>query len=416
MDKNEQSTFKSNPGSMLQIFLELNIIEQIKQIQKNENLKDEREVIIRAIQNYSEKNISKQLHMIQKNDMEGIVLKDHNYSKSNIWRMRIGSDVVRDRFAHKIPHTTFDGKLDLEKLEKILVVIKSENLIKKLPQHKIYNMTGAGMIHRFQNKILPVKFSLMCLSKLILEQNSPWVDLNEFKNYTLESAKIFIKKFDSSLIQEKFKVKTGFPIIKVKEFKSDDDSYLLLARSAKRFTEEFVGRKLQKHEGVQLGGACFELGLIKAKIPDSENEKSPGNIYVTLSESGQEFVSYKNQLINFVYKNIQNEPSSIFSQQERQFYLKKILPKFNFENKFVKYLMTKEEIPHSSKIKEWFETEFGKFCTSEFPDEHVILQENTIRIHSNTIMSRLMEFEIFTKDPKSKSGPYTRMKNTEDLL
>ena len=57
MEKNEESTFKSNPGSMLQIFLELNIIEQIKQIQKNENLKDAREVIIRAIQNYSKKNI-----------------------------------------------------------------------------------------------------------------------------------------------------------------------------------------------------------------------------------------------------------------------------------------------------------------------------------------------------------------------
>ena len=41
MNKNEQSIFKSNPGSMLQIFLELNVIEQIKQIQKNENLKDE---------------------------------------------------------------------------------------------------------------------------------------------------------------------------------------------------------------------------------------------------------------------------------------------------------------------------------------------------------------------------------------
>ena len=416
MDENDQSHFKLRSGSMLNVFLESNLLEQIKKIQKNQNLKDERDVVIRAIQYYYDKIISEQLQMIQKNDIERIVLKNHNYSKSNIWRMRTGSDVVRDRFAHKIPHTTFDGKLDLEKLEKILVVIKSENLIKKLPQHKIYNMTGAGMIHRFQNKILPVKFSLMCLSKLILEQNSPWVDLNEFKNYTLESAKIFIKKFDSSLIQEKFKVKTGFPIIKVKEFKSDDDSYLLLARSAKRFTEEFVGRKLQKHEGVQLGGACFELGLIKAKIPDSENEKSPGNIYVTLSESGQEFVSYKNQLIDFVYKNIQNEPSSIFSQQERQFYLKKILPKFNFENKFVKYLMTKEEIHHSSEIKEWFKKEFDTFCKLEFPDEHIVLQANTIRIHSNTIMSRLMEFEIFTKDPKSKSGPYTRMKNTEDLL
>jgi len=385
MDENDQSHFKLRSGSMLNVFLESNLLEQIKKIQKNQNLKDERDVVIRAIEHYYKKiifDVSKQ----------------------------------QDRFDDEFPRTVFDGKLDLEKLEKILVVIKSENLIKKLPQHKIYNMTGAGMIHRFQNKILPVKFSLMCLSKLILEQNSPWVDLNEFKNYTLESAKIFIKKFDSSLIQEKFKVKTGFPIIKVKEFKSDDDSYLLLARSAKRFTEEFVGRKLQKHEGVQLGGACFELGLIKAKIPDSENEKSPGNIYVTLSESGQEFVSYKNQLIDFVYKNIQNEPSSIFSQQERQFYLKKILPKFNFENKFVKYLMTKEEIHHSSEIKEWFKKEFDTFCKLEFPDEHIVLQANTIRIHSNTIMSRLMEFEIFTKDPKSKSGPYTRIKNTEDLL
>ena len=416
MDKNDQSHLKLSSGSMINIFLESNTLEQIKKIQKNQNLKDERDVVIRAIQYYYDKIISEQLQMIQKNDIERIVLKNHNYSKSNIWRMRTGSDVVRDRFAHKIPHTTFDGKLDLEKLEKILVVIKSENLIKKLPQHKIYNMTGAGMIHRFQNKILPVKFSLMCLSKLILEQNSPWVDLNEFKNYTLESAKIFIKKFDSSLIQEKFKVKTGFPIIKVKEFKSDDDSYLLLARSAKRFTEEFVGRKLQKHEGVQLGGACFELGLIKAKIPDSENEKSPGNIYVTLSESGQEFVSYKNQLIDFVYKNIQNEPSSIFSQQERQFYLKKILPKFNFENKFVKYLMKNEEIEHSRQIKKWFEEEFGAFCKSEFPEEQIVLQENTIRIHSNTIMSRLMEFEIFTKDPQSKSGPYTRMQNLGDFV
>ena len=78
--------------------------------------------------------------------------------------------------------------------------------------------------------------------------------------------------------------------------------------------------------------------------------------------------------------------------------------------------MTKEEIHHSSEIKEWFKKEFDTFCKLEFPDEHIVLQANTIRIHSNTIMSRLMEFEIFTKDPKSKSGPYTRIKNTEDLL
>ena len=86
-----------------------------------------------------------------------------------------------------------------------------------------------------------------------------------------------------------------------------------------------------------------------------------------MSESGKEFVSYKNQLIDFVFENTQNEPSSIFSQQEREFYLKKILPKFNFENKFVKYLMKNEEIEHSRQIKKWFEEEFDAFCKSEFP-------------------------------------------------
>ena len=385
MDKIDQSHLKLSSGSMLNIFLESNILEQIKKIQKNQNLKDERDAIIHAIEKYYEK------------------------MNSNIPKQQGNWD-------NEFPRKIFDGKLDLEKLEEILVLIKSENLIKKLPQHEIYNKSGAGMIHRFQTKILPVKFSLMCLSKMIIEQNNPWVNLNEFKNYTSESAKIFIKKFDSSLIHTKFKVKTGFPIVKVNEFKSEDEIHLLLARSVKRFTEEFVGRKLQKHKDVQIGGALFEMGLIEAKIIDDENKKNSGNIYVTLSESGKEFVSYKNQLIDFVFENTQNEPSSIFSQQEREFYLKKILPKFNFENKFVKYLMKNEEIKHSRQIKKWFEEEFGAFCKSEFPEEQIVLQENTIRIHSNTIMSRLMEFEIFTKDPQSKSGPYTRMQSLGDFV
>ena len=385
MDNGDQTHFRLRSGSMLNIFLDSNLIDQIKKIQKNQNLKDESDVVIRAIHHYYEKIIS---------------------------------DVAeqQDKYENEFSQNTFDGKLDLVKLEKILELIESKNLIKKLPQHEIYNMAGAGMIHRFQTKILPVKFSLMCLSKMIVEQNSPWVDLNEFKNYTLESAKVFVAKFDSSPIQNKFKVKTGFPTLKFNDSKSEHDSYLSLARSAKRFTEDFVGRKLQKHEGVQMGGACFEMGLIKAKLSEyDEKETNSGKIYVTLSESGKEFASYSNQLIDFVFKITQNEPSSIFSQQEREFYFKEILPKFSFENKFVKYLMESEVIHHSSQIKEWFEKEFMAFSQSEFPQEDVALPENMVRIHSNTIMSRLMELGIFTKEPKFKSGPYTRMHNLGDF-
>ena len=375
MDENDQSHFKLRSGFMLNVFLESDLLKQIKKIQKNQNLKDERDVVIRAIEHYYQQIIS-------------------------------GVPKQKEKFDEEFSKTTFDGEIDFKKLEDILMSIKSEELIKKLPQHKIYNLNGAGMMHRFQTKILPVKFSLMCLSKMIVEQNSPWVDLNELKNYALDSAKSFVKKFDSSSIQNKFKVKTGFPTIASNEFKSDDDMHLLLARSSKRFTEEFVGRKLQKHEGIQLGGSLFEMGLIKAK-----NEKNFSKILVTLSESGQEFVSYTNPLIDFVYKNISKEPSSIFSQQERQFYLKKILPKFDFENNFVKNLMKHQEITHSSDIKEWFKKDFEEYCKDNFPDEHVDLPDNSVRVRANTIMGRLMEFEIFTKDPQSKSGPYTRMKN-----
>ena len=103
MDNGDQTHFKLRSGSMLNIFLDSNLIEQIKKIQKNLNLEDESDVVIRAIHHYYEKIIS---------------------------------DVAeqQDKFENKFSQNTFDGKLDLEKLEKILESIESENLIKKLPQ------------------------------------------------------------------------------------------------------------------------------------------------------------------------------------------------------------------------------------------------------------------------------------------
>ena len=396
---------------MVQIFLNSDILAQIKAIQDNENLKDEQEVIIRAIQNYSKKNNS-----------------DFPQQQNS--------------FEDEISHTTFDGHIEMEKIRNTLQNVTSENLIKKLPQHEIYKMPDAGMIHRFHTKILPVKFSLMCLSKMIIEQENPWIDLNKFKVYALDSAKFFIKKFDSSSIQNKFKIYTGFPISKLNNFKSDNYSYLSYARSSKRFTEQFVGRKLrikdpQKEHDVQIGGALFEMGLIKAKSEIIDEPHNSKKISVTLSENGKEFVSYKNELIDFIYNLQENQPSSIFSQQEREFYFEKILPEFEFEHIFVKLLLEEEEInvtvkrddkdkveifncskiEHTSKIRDLFKQEFGKFCKKKFDDVKFLntLEEESIRIRSNTIMGRLMEFGVFTKESTRKSGPYTRRHNLSDL-
>ena len=392
MIENDQTKIKLNPGSMIQIFLESHLIEQIKQIQKNENLNDERDVIVHLIQNYFKKNV-----------FDGTTLKE----KKNL-------DFLQ---------TPFDGKFEMQKLEKILARIESEDFIKKLPQHEIYGKSNSGMMHRFHTKIFPVKFSLLCLAKMIVDQDTPWIDLNELKNYTLESAKVFVQKFDSSLIKNKFRFKTGFPVLKLNDFKSQEDAYLTYARSSKRFTEQFVGRKLQKHEGVQMAGACFEMGLIDAKVSYSNDEKlksfndvNYGKILVTLSDSGKEFATFKNNLIDFIYKNTLDEPHSIFSNEETSFYFRKILPEFEFENKFVKYLMDNEKIEHTSQIKSEFKRQFEMFYHSKFPNADVLLQDNSVRIHSNTVMSRLMEFGVFAKDPKFKSGPYTRMEKIDNLV
>ena len=403
MSKNVKSIFSSDSGSMCHIFLESELIEIIKHIQKNENFKDESEVITHLIQDYAKKNIK---HMDR---------LEYEISKTSFDGTRNTSSIVT------VDALEFDGTVQFQKLEKILASVEYKNLIKKLPQHEIYGLSGAAMIHRFHTKILPVKFSLICLSRLIVETENPWISLTELKRYALHSAKIFTKNFNSSSIQNKFKVSAGFPIQEPDVDVISEDSYLSYARSSKRFLEQFVGRKLQKHEGVQMGGACFELGLIEARtIFDDKVEltdviNNSGDIYVTLSDAGKEFLSYKNYLIDFVYGNNQDEPSSIFSYEETKFYFKKILPKFKFENDFVEYLMKHEQIEHTRDIKNWFEKQFFNFCDLEFPDRINDLQENTVRIHSNTIMNRLIEFGVFTKDPKSKSGPYTRRQNLSDL-
>ena len=403
MSKNEKSAFSSNSGSMYHIFLETKLIEIINQIQKNENLKDEGEVIAHLIQDYGKKNIA-QLDQFET-----------NISQTTFYERMVPTSTVGE--------SKFDGNIQFQKLEKILASIKSENVIKKLPQHEIYGLSGVEMIHRFHTKILPVKFSLMCLSEMIVEKDNPWVSLTELKTYTLHSAKIFIEKFNSSAIRNKFKVNIGFPRQEPEEYKDSVHSYLSYERSSKRFTEQFVGRKLQKHEGIQMGGACFEMGLIEAKALTYEEEKARGlsntgsrKIYVTLGKNGKEFVSYKNDLIDFIYNSKENEPDSIFSQQEREFYFKKILPEYKFEKMFVEHLMKHKQIEHTREIRMWFEEKFLEFCNSEFPDVKVPLNENNVRMYSNTIMNRLIEFDVFTKDPESKSGPYTRMKNMDSLV
>lgn len=404
MSENTNSSRKRDAGFLYHIFLKSELIEIIKNIQNIENLKDENDVIIHLIQDYAKKN-NIQLYRHQLKNSQSI------------------QDVIEySPPISKFDKLEFDGNVQFLKLEKILSSIQYTNSIKKLPQHEIYGLLGVGMIHRFHTKILPVKFTLMCLSKMIVENDTPWISLNELKKYTLNSAKNFIEKYNLSSICNKFKVNTGFPIKQVLH-KDLDNSYLSYARSSKRFAEQFVGRKLQKHKGIQMGGACFEMELIDAKTStydwdekaDNLNNKKFGKIYVTLSESGKEFVSYKNDLIDFIYNSKEIKPESIFSQKEREFYFKKILPKFKFENLFVEHLMKYELIEHTRQIKIGFEEMFLKFCKEEFPEMKVLLQENTIRIYSNTIMSRLMEFGVFTKDPKSKSGPYTRKYDIYDL-
>ena len=151
---------------MIDVFLEDAVEKQIKEIQKVENLKDERDVIYRAIQSYFEK--------VTKNE--------------------IISDGVKFEKTNK---TSFDGTVDFSQLSGILKNIETNGLIERLPQSDIYGLDGAGIIWIFHNRLLPVKFSLLCLSQMIMEQNDPWIDLEDLKKYVQDSAKNFVDILDN---------------------------------------------------------------------------------------------------------------------------------------------------------------------------------------------------------------------------
>ena len=216
----------------------------------------------------------------------------------------------------------------------------------------------------------------------------------------------------------------GFALKYADKIFKEDKEIIHEAIKSDGWALQFVGRKLQKHEGIQMGGACFEMGLIEAKTPTYDEEEKMrglrdtrlGKIFVTLSENGKEFVSYKNDLIDYLYNSRESQPSSIFSQQERKFYFKKILPEYKFENDFVGQLMKHGRIEHTQEIKTLFKEKFLKFFHSEFRDAEILLKDDAVKMYSNTIMNRLMEFGVFVKDPKSKSGPYTRMEKIDNLV
>ena len=392
---------KPKRGVMIDVFLEDAVEKQIKEIQKVENLKDERDVIYRAIQSYFEK--------VTKNE--------------------IISDGVK---FEKINKTSFDGTVDFSQLSGILKNIETNGLIERLPQSDIYGLDGAGIIWIFHNRLLPVKFSLLCLSQMIMEQNDPWIDLEDLKKYVQDSAKNFVDILDNFPdIENDFGVTTGFPrsFSSIRNANKDldvDKILLSRSRSKKRFSEQFVGRKLRLKqiqnqrmlsERYCIGGACFEMDLIHAKSVYKNNQeqnhddstKMKKKIVVTLNERGLKFVLLKNNLMDFVYGHSSTKPEKIFSDDEKNFYLNEILSRFEFENDFVSDLIKGGTIESSNYLKKVFEEKYLKFLKMKFPDKALpshMQSSVTFRIRALVIMARLIEFGIFKKQPGTKSGPY----------
>jgi hypothetical protein len=398
---------KPKRGVMLDIFLEDSVEKQIKEIQKVENLKDERDVIHHAIQSYFDK-----------------IIKNEKISDGAKFE--------------KINQTSFDGSVDFSHLSDILKNIETDGMIERLPQNDIYGLDSAGIIWIFHNRLLPVKFSLFCLSQMIMERNDPWIDLEELKKYVQDSAENFVDRLDNFPdIENSFGVSTGFPrsfsSMKNSDKDLDDEKILLsYSRSKKRFSEQFVGRKLRlRHiqtqrmlsERYNIGGACFEMDLIYAKsVYKNNSEQNPDNptkmktkIVITLNERGLKFASLKNNLMDFIYGHSAIKPETIFSDDEKNFYLKEILSRFEFENNFVSDLIKGGTIESSHYLKKIFEEKYIKFLKKKFPDQSLPESKwspDTFRIRALVVMARLIEFGIFKKQPGTKSGPY--ILNTSD--
>ncbi|AFS80037.1 hypothetical protein NKOR_00595 [Candidatus Nitrosopumilus koreensis AR1] len=264
-------------------------------------------------------------------------------------------------------------------------------------------LSYGSMIWTFYNRFFPVKIIVRTLANLITSTNKIWFSLDELREKSFEYAERVsdqLKAYeDENELGRNEKLSTGLPLPKsetknlkgVKKKKKLDK----IAASELRFKEQFVGRFLKKD--LDFKGACFELGLVRAKINDD-------GCFLTLSDLGKEFAILENPILD------EDRFDSNFSNEEVKLIRKQIISKFDFENKVVKRIMKELETKKmsSDELDDVFKEEWIEYLRIHNPDE----ADKVYSVTSERVatMGRLAELKLVKWDIISGKSEYSIVK------
>ena len=268
-----------------------------------------------------------------------------------------------------------------------------------------------------------------------------WIYLNDLKH---KVAKL-VRAFNS--VRE-IPTKFGIPH---NEKPSDIKSNMTYEKAVNNFVKRYVGYHTKKRDQTDkiLKGACWEMGLLNAKVEEIDKEwgrtkrghyykNVKHDVFVSLSDLGKEFVGMQNPGLE-TYRDESLITSIPFSRDEIDLYLEKILPKFDFESKFVQELREIEGKFNTTDLKHKFNELYLPWLFENHPGSYKNLSDNILncsncshphqsddqnscsdsdcdcikyefsnytRINALAIVNRLIELGICKKAPGKKTGPY----------
>ena len=226
-----------------------------------------------------------------------------------------------------------------------------------------------NVIHETYNRFFPLKLLVTTLASMIHEKmrsdipgDREWIDYKQFSKEALEFAQEIsnkLKKIKSKAGRSE-RISTGLPIgfphnQLPDKIEASNERFLKCFVGHKGATQVFAGKPIHR-------GALNETGLVYIREKNKRLE-------ITLSKEGFKFYEMKNPIIdgihhinedengkplpgNFLFKT--NDEGSVeskaFSDEEKNFIMKKIIAKFPLENKIVNDILSamsaEQELDH----------------------------------------------------------------------
>ena len=248
---------------------------------------------------------------------------------------------------------------NLESAKNVIKQINMKDLKSNVDDQEI-TYDSWPLLWNFYSRLLPAKISITVLGDMISSSKTNRVDVHEFRKNVYDiceelSEKIINYERKNKLRRTK-KFSTGFPM-------TVNPDVLKQGLAEKRFKDKYAASIRKKHGGAyHLEGVLAALGLIT--VMRSNDKKH----YVSMTDAGKKFYLLDNPILKGDY-------SSVFSDDEINYIIEKLIPERELEDKLVKRVLEsvknfdgKDKI--AIKLNEDFLQEFNDFVKSYDHKEH----------------------------------------------